>query len=223
MVTKDDWMKEENSTIYISSKYLAFLITVVLLILHFVLTNGVLTKNILTELPCSPPCWQGIEPGTTVNRQALIYLLNGVPNITNIRENGLSVIWRWVNVSGYNSIYVNRREIVESISLTIDFDLTVDELINKYGNPDALNWVISGTSGNYYTTINLYYPKNGFYCSVYSEANDRPIIGQNSRVYEITYLPPTPSVREWLDTGSNDIGLQSWSGYGQIVAENMND
>jgi hypothetical protein len=175
------------------------------------------TEGILTEEPCAPPCWQGIVPGTVVDRRTVIRQIRRMPGVVDVRENGLSIRWGWSNWPGYNSIYVEENGVVQSISLVVDFELTVQEIIGKYGVPDATNAGPAPLPESEYAWLHLYYPQHGLHCRAHVFPDYQPILEPESRVHQVVYTVPARSIADWVGpTAADEMSLQPWPDYGQL-------
>jgi len=93
--------------------------------------------SVLTGVPCAAPCLQNITPGVTGKAEA-VTILNGLGDFAkcdlqdeNERKYGLDT--KCANFAiGYND-----DDIVKWIHFDLDGGITVAELIEKYGEPDA--------------------------------------------------------------------------------------
>lgn len=182
------------------------------------LANARLVENILTDSPYAPPCWQGITPGDVVDRRAIIRQLRRTPGIGTVWEStGRAVDWHWGRWPGYNHMYIERDGTVYNISLSVDFVLTVEEVIAKYGLPDAVNVVVAGVPEDQYGAMSLFYPRYGIDCHVKVLPDYAPVLRPDSVIYEVNYTVPASSIEAWLGEGATDaMHLQPWPGYGEL-------
>ena len=103
-------------------------------------------RSILTDSPCAAPCWQRIMPGTAMEVSEVVRIVEGVPNASSVRQyirtEGTEVNWRWKQrpwrKTGYNSVFLIDG-VVHNVSLSVDFGLTVEEILAKYGPPETTN------------------------------------------------------------------------------------
>jgi len=172
--------------------------------------------GILSDEPCAPPCWQGTTPGTVVDRLVLVQQLRKISSIRSVQEDGNTVKWFWNNQRGVNSIYIGRDNVVQSISLQVDFVLTVEDIIGKYGLPDATNSAPFGYGEDVYILMNLFYPRHGLTCRVKVLPYNHPVLEPHNVVYEVTYNIIAESVEAWFGTQAEDMYLQPWPGYGEL-------
>lgn len=206
-------------------KYSLFAFTILIIIVGIVgmmlwmylpTTQGEAVGGILSDEPCAPPCWQGITPGTVVDRLVLVQQLRKISSIRSVQEDGNTVKWFWNNQRGVNTIYIGRDNVVQSISLQVDFELTVEDIIGKYGPPDAVNAAPFGYGENVYILMNLFYPQHGLTCRIQVLPYNNPVLEPHSVVYEVTYSTTAESVYSWFSAKAEDMYLQPWPGYGEL-------
>jgi len=182
--------------------------------------KGGTVQGILTGAPCAPPCWQGITPGTSMERQEVIRLLKKIPNVDTVWESGAAIRWTWKQWpsegTGYNSVYVSWDGVVHDIMLSVDFDLTVEEILDQYGLPDATNFVVAGVPEHAYGAMNMFYPAHGFYCTAEVLPYDKPVLEPESRIFQVLYLVPADSMEDRFGSDVNSMDLQPWPGYGAL-------
>jgi|GEM_PF-2456422 hypothetical protein len=179
-------------------------------------------RSIITDLPCAPPCWYGIVPGMRIEREEIIRLLETVPNVGTIWEpSWVRVAWHWERVPwervGYNEIALTTDYRVQMIMLSIDFELTVEELLNKYGLPEITTASVGPIPEDAYVALFLHYPARGL---VFVETRLdylQPVLEPTSRVYSVIYTVPAESAEDWRFGA--DIHLQPWPGYGPLAEE----
>jgi len=98
-------------------------------------------KSLLTGVPCSIPCWYGIEPGETSYGDALdtvskLRFVNEVYSYPQSHElKWSSSITNWGG--GYITFESNNEEVKE-ISYVLEYKLTLQELIASQGDPDEI-------------------------------------------------------------------------------------
>lgn len=97
-------------------------------------------KEWLEQPICEPPCWQSIIPGQTPITQA-INLLGTFPFVTSLEgpeENGWgNNFWKWsfVDSDGGGLLEYSKLGEVKTLMLFIDEDLTLQDIIERYGQP----------------------------------------------------------------------------------------
>jgi hypothetical protein len=95
----------------------------------------------LMGIPCRPPCWEGITPGTTLPDEAVM-LLKQNPLFSNVQQNESGahgeIIWNlrdgtrggqlWYNIVG-------AQEIVYLIDPNLTVDFSLKDILAQYGEP----------------------------------------------------------------------------------------
>lgn len=187
----------------------------------WVYSKQVVSKDILLNSPCTAPCWQGIVPGAEMEVDQLVQILTWLDSARSISQydtaGGTEIRWRWKQwpwkLSGYNSIYLTSQK-VNNVSLSIEFVLTIEEIVNLYGEPEAVNWGPAGTPERPYTRMNLFYPTQGLQfvarLPLYS-----PVLEPSTRLIASVYFSPAESVTSWVDS-TKISNLRTWPGYGEL-------
>ena len=195
------------------------LLLVILLIIwvgYRELVAGGTVKGILTDEPCAPPCWQGITPGMVVEKHTLLRKVRRLPGTSHTEAIGNSIRWFWRDWPGYNLIYIRENsDVVHNISLTVDFDLTVNEILTKYDTPKSIVVVGPTIPEVAYSNAILHYPVQGFYCVVGVYPDYNPVLKPSSTVYEVTYFEPYDSYEAWI-ADYEGLTPQPWPGYGEL-------
>lgn len=162
-------------------------------------------KSILTDFPCAAPCWQGITPGTSVKNEEIVEILEAIPGVGDIWQNSLpqgkAVLWFWKSVpwekSGYNSIFL-AGGIVDYIRLDISFDLTVKNVLRKYGSPEVISITQGGLPEKNYMIVNMYYPTQGVEFRARVPSWTTPfVLGPDTEIFEAVYAVPSESIENW--------------------------
>lgn len=163
--------------VWVAAVLLAIGVTMIFLAWQFRLDYSKRTlvdRSLLTDIPCPAPCWQGIVPGETSRSQALQilrdspYLRHDSLQESGTDENG-GVTWQW-DVPGrrLTSSISWQDGVVQSITLGLTYDLTVDQVIGKFGPPEAIDVIEGGTPEHNYWIIDLYYPHVGVQFKAYT-------------------------------------------------------
>ena len=176
-------------------------------------------RSILTDSPCAAPCWRGITPGEPVSREDVLQVLAKSPNISpndiwqSSTGDGIAIRWYWKRYrkdTGWSEIFWTGRT-VHHITLSVDFDLTVEDIIGKYGQPQAVHISLAGVPEHYYIAVNMYYPERGlrFHAKV---PLDYPSLLPTTKVIGLLYTTPE-RLRKFMGP---DQELQPWPGYGEL-------
>ena len=154
-----------------------------------------------------------------MEKAEVIELLETVPSVGSIWESQDGLIewvwkqWPWEG-TGYNSIYLMEGR-VQNINLSIAFELTVEEVLDKYGFPEATFAAQAGIPEDPYVGSILFYPRRGIEFGARVLPDYAPILEPTSRVFEATYMIPAESLESWQE--SWDPGaLKPWPGYGEL-------
>lgn len=184
-------------------------------------------KSIVTDLKCTPPCWQGITPGVTTGEQALKILTDSpyikqesIKQVGNMKFGGCTWDWRYPGrrvQSGLNW----QSEIVESIRLDLTFDLTVQEVIERFGNPEAVSVVEGGQPENWYWLIVLRYPSQGIELTAYTHEFSEHI--EPTTMIGAVLLYPRMNIEEMMKLEEESLSFplpkdyfSDWQGYGNV-------
>jgi hypothetical protein len=195
-----------------------------------VITRVPVDRTFMDESSCKPPCWQGIIPGQTTRSEALEIL------------HGSSYVRRWsVRVKGddglgravFDTTRIERYEasvvwwrggVVYRVDVAVAFSLTAEQLIERYGQPEALGAEQTGLPEHPRWTFLLYYPRHGLKVELNGAEGDNCV------------WPSTPVEQLWLfepcdltQVGSRlfpdpevfgSYGLtrmRPWKGYGDVT------
>jgi hypothetical protein len=191
--------------------------------------------SLLTGEPCQPPCWQGLTPGLSTQEEVNEFTrTSGFVNAQTLypgrlsrggQRVGVSMQWRSTTGrgSGSNSFAIEDG-VLKYIIIYPDYDLTLENLIDRYGTPGKFRVIIAG-SGLPYLGVTLFYPTHGFTATVELPIDDAQLLPESivSRVWyfqaaplerfielgcEVGFLGSTPE--KWLES------LRDWQGYGAI-------
>lgn len=210
---------------YLGCKVLPLVIGIMVvgLVLTWLYSERIADRSILTDSPCAAPCWQGITPGTPMREDEVIRLLNTLPNVGHTWENrgpkGTAIMWVWRQWpwrrTGYNSVFL-MGGVVHHISISVDFKLTIEEVLDKYGLPEATTYGPPPLPEEPYIWMNLLYPARGlwFRATVFTRA--KPVLKPTTRIFEIIYSVPADSLKDWLGSNVDSMHLHPWPGYGEL-------
>jgi hypothetical protein len=149
----------------------------------------------------------------------VIQILESLPNVNEPWKPINSVVaWYWrqppERKTASSSVSFENGQ-VQHILLSVDFDLTVKQIIDKYGIPDAVNVVKAGLPEDSFLSVNLFYPTRGLTFSAKTLPLDSPVLEPSTQIYEAQFTMPAESLAEWKSS-NNDRGLRSWPGYGRL-------
>jgi hypothetical protein len=194
-------------------------------------------STILTSTECSPPCWNGIQPGVSTFTQVSNSLMQiqgvdaqSVNTTTSLSGEKIDqIIWLFQpmerDVSG--TVFFENETVIAISIMTIN-SLRVEEAFKLLGEP-SLVWPETDPSAERTVELSLIYPQEGFLVeaqiAMKKETNSVEI-ARNTRVYRVIYFDPTKYeellntrilIRRPLLTRKNT--PQPWHGFGLIPVE----
>ncbi len=198
-------------------------------------------KTLATGEICDPPCWQGIVPGETSIKEALA-ILNEAPFVDNqsiTRDSiyGFSDIerisWRstlteWDPYMPLNNFRVKvPDETIHLILITLEYELTVQELFDRFGEPERYAIIPSHPTCYGVTLIWL---DRGFKADLYaSEVKrnkpDQQLVTPEQLVWRVTYFPPVDTATQFMmtvygqsadDASANGRDYGYWRGFTSV-------
>lgn len=204
-----------------------------------------LDKSLLTDEPCSAPCWHNLVPGESTEADVRRELegspwvkantLDSTPTIMNEipvliigwedRGRGLRETLR----DAFNSVQVTDGK-ASLITIYLDYDLSLGEVVAKYGPPEGVYALETRSFG---CKAILDYPAKGLTFSSYSPSVDYEdvfprkgvgVLSEDLKVTSVAYYAPTS-----LESALRDVFLlypdriermlsdeQPWQGFGEV-------
>jgi len=196
------------------------------------LRRTLVDHSLLTDIPCAAPCWQGIVPGETSRSQAM-QILEDSPYILrgSLQEAGASemggVTWRWRMPGRRLKPSISwRDDTVHEVTLGLTYDLTVDQVVSKFGPPEALSISEGGVPEHSYWIIDLYYPNIGVQFKAYTPEFESSL-EPSTEVGVVQFFVPTSlegRVEDVFGYGegaeyivSHEMSvMRPWRGYGDL-------
>jgi hypothetical protein len=183
--------------------------------------------SLVTGEPCEPPCWQGLTPGQSTGDDVEDFLETShlVGQVVDQSEHGY-VYWQSVvgdarrnPVSTYrtNCLHVGEDDLLEHVRIYLDYDLTLEQLLQRYGTPDRMGAGPAGTPERPWIAIGLFYPQRGMMLTLELPVNDK-VLRPETRVVWVYYVAPTTlqDLPSALVGENPEETLQPWPGYGSI-------
>jgi hypothetical protein len=189
------------------------LITLIVLLLNAcnskTVNNDIGDGGLITEKPCSPPCFLGIIPDTTTKDQVVEML----------KQKGFSEYKQIGNILSYgNSIDIkyDSKEYVNTISFVPTTILTTQVIIEKYGPPNMVEVVYDtfSTPEHNYFSMGFYYDQLQTYIKLENqEIYPAYSLGEDTKIEHIVYY------NEGAYKNAKSISKHSvqWKGYGSYV------
>ncbi len=204
------------------SKFVRLIRWIITVGLCFLLTAclpaNLVRKGLLEGAPCAAPCWQGITPGDKLTEDEVTQKLKSLPNIAAIWQPiPRAINWHWNRAafSGPNSINLSPDDTVLSLSLYIDVDTTVSDIIATYGEPAGVRQGKALLPEEGYEMLYLFYPLRGATIVVEITPLGNPELTPTSKVERVDYTNPFASINTWkFSYDQSDI--IPWPGYGKL-------
>jgi len=179
---------------------------------------------------CVLPCWQGITPGLTTISDALQALENSpliCKNSLQFDEPSSSsgrAFWNWKDsvASPGDDYPVLKWEggIVIRITLFLGTNVSVEEIIAKFGVPEQVSASDLGLPEAVEWGVTLYYPSTGFAAQIISLSGpDEEELNPSDVITYIVLLAPSPIEEMIPSLGRNieNTQIYDWKGYGNVV------
>jgi hypothetical protein len=209
---------------------LGLLVVLGLATLYFLYDYGFFAepdRSILTDEPCAAPCWQGIVPSQTTEEEAIRILENN-PFVSGhdvgcVRSEFRETVCSWRARhwrGGSNHLYI-REGVVQLMYITPKINLTLGQVVGKYGSPEKVHTDIGGRERLVYC-FHLYYPSKGlvFISQTPIESGEKEVSGEKEAsvtedwtVSSIDYFAPT-SLEGYLEALTPDLSVEDWHGFG---------
>jgi hypothetical protein len=210
------------------------IVAIILVVITTVNNVSLRPSVVLTSEACDAPCWYGIQPGVTNSQNAYDILkeIDVIPT-NSIKEeydrDGNVTSWYWFfqrpAPDGGGTVYFSDDR-ATAISLLTANSLKLEELIEKFGEPNQYWGEIGYGENREYLEVSLFYPVKGIVASLVIdiEGESKQVeIKDSSRIMRVTFFEPnllddlletrilidTP---KWTRTGS----FNPWSGYGTV-------
>jgi len=197
--------------------------------------RGPLDMSLLTGRPCEPPCWQGLIPGVSTKEEVEDFIATSEyvdrDSVYRERSWGADAIWwesaAWWTTNPEPNAFVLDRDTLIVVRIQLDYELTLESLLETYGPPQKL-WAHWRGWGRADILVNLYYPTLGLIPQLVVEPSDgEHELQPHSKVIRVWYYPRT-SLEGLVDLGESiplppreyvDTDLDDWSGYGPIEVD----
>lgn len=184
--------------------------------LPFVASPVSVCDNILLDIPCAAPCWQGLTPGEAANSQKIVKFVSSFPNARYVDTRNFynphqtHVMWSWNTSPSTNLIIIEDEKIV-GIEIYTNCFLPIEDILRKYQTPAACFAREAGYHEKY-IEVQLYYPELGL-TFILNLVPDTPTITATTPIVAIRFSRSESTDEfEMRDTRR----LYQWFGYGEI-------
>jgi hypothetical protein len=198
--------------------------------------SGLLNEDELQEMDveigisesCLPPCWYGLIPyeSTTDEVRATLSELEIVEAQSieySYSEDGDKVIVQYKSALVDSSLYGGRLEIIDGIlnqiEIVVEYELSVQELLDVLGEPDFYEIVPYGGESTD-VVVRLLWLDNGLLVSL-PEFPPGTRIGPDMLVKRMVYSKPGATVSSYLENKGSPTQFSasyiSWNGFGNII------
>lgn len=171
--------------------------------------------SLLSDEPCAAPCWRGITPGETRWRDALT-LIEDDRQLASVETNqpdpNLPAILADFNDAEGGvrccRMFSNDGEIVSSVLTLLAPQMTLGEVLEKYGDPQY--YVGEGVTDDQ-ALVSVLYPEIPLIVYVFSQGTANGDLSATSEIIGAIYL--TADDMSIIMSQNN---LYAWSGYGKL-------
>jgi len=166
--------------------------------------------SLISGEPCDAPCWNNITPGETSFRDALIIVQDDI-TLANVEEVELEEDQGFV--IGFSAkdgnlccqMYSIDGEVIDSILLQVAPQITLGEVIDKYGEP---NYIAGAEYSEDQASIVLIYPDFSTLVYAYIAGAANGELSETSEIFAVGYSTDS-EMQQLLNSSS----LYNWEGY----------
>lgn len=158
--------------------------------------EALVAQGLLTGEPCSPPCFQGLVPGSSTEhdvRQFLRsdeYAVGPYTVIERSQEGVLVMMWDRRGLGGQKNEFQIQDDILSLMSMYVDSDVTLEQVVDRYGAPDKFAAGLR-MSGRVHTVVGLFYREVGMILDVHLY-DVVPHLKPDTKVVRAWYFEPVP-------------------------------
>jgi len=199
--------------------------------------EGLVAQGLLMGEPCSPPCWQGLVPGTSTEAEVDEFLahseyVDGVYKDDYWKTHAIR--WRPMGrMSGDNS-FAARNGMLVLMRMYVDSEVTLGQVVDRYGPPDKYAAGRSVHPEPVYIVAVLFYREHGMILELHLPEDD-PELRPQTELLSVEYYEPAPLEEvlsasafgiskprtqeeiEWIENAIED--WDDWEGYGSVIRE----
>jgi hypothetical protein len=151
-------------------------------------------QGLLTGEPCSPPCFQGLVPGSSTEDDVRQFLRSGeyavgpYAVIERSQQGVLVLKWDRRGLGGQKNEFQIQDDVLTLMGMYVDSDVTLEQVVNQYGAPDKSAANLN-MSGRVYTLVGLFYREVGMILDLYLY-DDVPQLKPDTKVARVWYFEP---------------------------------
>jgi hypothetical protein len=165
--------------------------------------------SLITDRPCSAPCWNGITPGETEWNDALTILedstqLENVQTAADEESSAVAAEFQGVGGIACCQMVSSGGEIVDAVFLRLSPDLTVEELLDAKGEPA---YAIADIFTEDQAIVNLIYPELNTVIYAFVAGAEAELT-ETSEIIGVLYVNSS-DMQAIIDTSN----LHAWDGY----------
>jgi len=169
--------------------------------------------GLLSDIPCGPPCFLGIQPEVTRYDEVLRILsenqdLDYCKEYDNTDDGGDRGI---KCADSYIISFDPERIVVISLGFTPTEMITLQEVVEMYEEPAGISVSTGGYAKTTSTTL-LFYPQYNMMLILEEKDGDNYLVQPSSKVDTIVYLGETSFQKSFEYA-------QEWSGYGEYIMQ----
>ena len=164
--------------------------------------------------------------------QQVEQVLAGVRSVRDVKVSGGAVrfTWRWWpggharlrsaigSLYGWPNYVRVDRGMIQDVGLRLDFDLSVESVLAKFGSPPAVEVVRVQTPDDPGVLVFLDYPEQGIFFELEALSYfDEPVLEPTTRIKSVRYSEPQ-AFDAWVSESSQLDGFRyhEWPGYGSV-------
>ncbi len=204
--------------------------------------NGCASKakvdtSLITDDPCAAPCWNNIVPGISTESTVRTRLENcpfvkaGTLNYVQTEQWGIRLnmfVWK-ARGKLYNRVYLRDGRVLR-IEIALDYDLTLGDIVDKYGPPDTIYVARHPVHQSWYSIICDYFSVgltiDGHMRVAPEDVNNGMVLlSRNAKITSVTYYSSSMSLQDVLgqvfllppdQIDRLTTTRQKWQGFGYI-------
>ena len=168
-------------------------------------TLGDVDTSLRSGEPCAPPCWQGLTPGESTATDAIDVL----KSLSFVQEDSIlrrdlgaldreTIDWHSsVSNGGSGYIILNSEDKIASIVIDLEYKLTLQELIDGLGEPDAFSVLHNPPTCQEVSVVWLDAGLTAW-PTIVSTRGDNPLIEPERTIRTVEYSAPATTLEEFF-------------------------